>query len=211
MLPRLRPDQAKAKTSVAASRPKTSAPTGSSAIEPGKRMMIRIAPKPAPPVTPITSGEASGLASAPCRIAPATPSARADEQRLDRARQPQRLDDLLVGGRRRRLPSRMSITSESGTFTAPERQRGDDGERRARRAAPRRPGSGAPTRSVLQVGAADLADRAGDVGPGLQQRVVDRDVDLPVPRRRGAATRPGSSAGTRSGWGCRRRWRGGRR
>ncbi len=32
----LRPDQAKAKTSAAASRPKTSAPTGSSAIEPGK-------------------------------------------------------------------------------------------------------------------------------------------------------------------------------
>ena len=38
-------------------------------------MMIRIAPKPAPPVTPITSGEASGLPSAPCRIAPAIPSA----------------------------------------------------------------------------------------------------------------------------------------
>ena len=74
-LPRLRPDQAKPKTSAAASRPKKSAPTGSRAIEPGKTMMIRIAPKPAPPVTPITSGEASGLASAPWRIAPAMPSA----------------------------------------------------------------------------------------------------------------------------------------
>ena len=33
------------------------------------------APNPAPPVTPMTSGEASGLERAPCRHAPATPRA----------------------------------------------------------------------------------------------------------------------------------------
>ena len=74
-LPPFGPAHAIANTSVAASRPKTSAPTGSSAIEPGKTRMMSSAPKPAPPVTPITSGDASGLASAPCSSAPATPSA----------------------------------------------------------------------------------------------------------------------------------------
>src|SRR5690606_9800323 len=54
-----------------------------------------------------------------------------------------------------------------------------------RPAAPRRPVPAAPLGSVLQVGATDLADRAGDVGAGLQQRVVDGDVDAAVLRRRG--------------------------
>ena len=69
------PDHAIVNTIAAATTPNTSAPTGSSATEPGKTSRIRIAPNAAPPVTPMTSGEASGLASAPCSSAPATPSA----------------------------------------------------------------------------------------------------------------------------------------
>ncbi len=116
--PRLAPDQAIEKTSAAASSPKASAPTGSSAIEPGKRMMIRIAPKPAPPVTPITSGEASGLASAPCRIAPAIPSA-APTTIASTVRGRRSVSTICWLGPPPPLPRRMSITSAKGTLTAP--------------------------------------------------------------------------------------------
>ncbi len=73
--PVLEPDHATVNTIAAARTPKTSAPTGSSAIAPGKASSASIAPKLAPPLTPMTSGEASGLPSAPCSSAPATPSA----------------------------------------------------------------------------------------------------------------------------------------
>ncbi len=93
-------------------------PTGSSAIEPGKTSRISSAPKPAPPVTPITSGDASGLPSAPCSSAPATPSAAPTTiastvrgsrscvtislERRAGARPEQRVDDRRPAGRRPR-------------------------------------------------------------------------------------------------------------
>ena len=82
-------------------------------------MMIRIAPKPAPPVTPITSGEASGLPSAPCRIAPATPSA-APTSSASTVRGSRRVSTICTSVGLPPLPKMMSITSEIGTLTAPK-------------------------------------------------------------------------------------------
>ena len=82
-------------------------------------MMIRIAPKPAPPVTPITSGEASGLPSAPCRIAPATPSA-APTSIASTVRGSRRVSTICVSVALPPLPRTTSITVEIGTFTAPK-------------------------------------------------------------------------------------------
>ncbi len=112
------PDQAIMKTSPAAATPNTSAPTGSSAIEPGKTSRMRIAPNAAPPVTPITSGEASGLASAPCSSAPATPSAAPTTSALI-VRGSRSWSTISRNGPGSACPVSASITSLSGTWTAP--------------------------------------------------------------------------------------------
>ncbi len=70
-----RPAQATEKTSAAAIRPKTSALIGTHVTESGTASSSSIAPKPAPAVTPMMSGDASGLASAPWSSDPATASA----------------------------------------------------------------------------------------------------------------------------------------
>ena len=127
------PDHAIENTSAAASTPNTSAPTGSSATEAGNISRIRIAPNAAPPVTPITSGEASGLASAPCSIAPATPSAAPTTAALT-VRGRRSWSTISFSGPGSARPVRAATTSWSGTWTAPSvsdaRGGGHEGRRR---------------------------------------------------------------------------------
>ncbi len=112
------PIQATTKTSVAAVSPNTSAPTGSSATDPGKASRMRIAPKPEPAVTPITSGEASGLPSAPCSIAPATPSA-APTRIASTVRGSLSCSTICFSGPSSAWPSSASTTVLSGTSIVP--------------------------------------------------------------------------------------------
>ena len=87
---------------------RTSAPTGNSAIALGHTSRVSIAPKPAPPVTPITSGEASGFAERALQQRAGDAERRADDDRRDRPRQPQLDDDLpqraLLGLAGQRVP-----------------------------------------------------------------------------------------------------------
>ena len=136
--PACAPDQAIANTIAAATRPNTSAPTGSSAIALGKTSSIRIAPKPAPPVTPITSGDASGLPSAPCSSAPATPSAApttiAETVRGSRSSRTICRSGPVVG-----LPGQRVPDVAQRDVDGAERQRGRGGGRPARPWRRRRP------------------------------------------------------------------------
>ncbi len=86
--------------------------------------MIRTAPKPAPPVTPMTSGDASGFAERPLEQRAGHSERRADQDRLDRSRQPEDLDDLSVG------PGRVAAEQDvdhirKRDIHCPESERGD--------------------------------------------------------------------------------------
>ena len=96
-LPRLCPVQAKAKTRVAASSPKTAR---------GQRQQGDLArqqdddqdrPEAGPAGYPDHVGRGERVAERPLQDRAGDPQRRPDQERLDRARQPQRLDDLLVG------------------------------------------------------------------------------------------------------------------
>ena len=117
--PRWAPLHAIASTTATASSPNASAPTGSSAIFSGKASRISTAPKPAPAVTPITSGEASGLVSAPCSSAPATPS-EAPTRTAVSVRGSRSCSTISRSGPGSARPSSASTTSAAGTRTAPK-------------------------------------------------------------------------------------------
>ena len=134
---------------------------------------------PAPPVTPITSGEASGLASAPCSSAPATPSAaptRIARRRVRGSRSPS--DDLP------QRPGVGAVPSSASTDVGRRHAHGAEGQRRGRAPPPapaardhRRRPSGRSDRQPsscrnLRPHVAD--DPAATSVIGLQQRVAGR-------------------------------------
>ena len=136
----------------------------------------------------------------------------ADDQRFDRPREPQGLDDLVVRPRlaaaeedvedfpRRHLDRAQRELGDRGGD-----QQGDEGRQDDQ--APRQ-GSAGP---VVQVLLADFLDRLGDVGPGLQERVVGGDVDLAFLRGGGRAPGRVVLEVPRRSPGCRRGRRAGRR
>ena len=152
-------------------------------------------------MTPITSGEASGLASAPCSSAPATPSAAptTSASRVRGSRSCQH--DLAAAGpasacagaaRRGRRgaargPRRAPATRDRGEPPATRAATSDDARTAA--AADAR----SPVVQELRLRTSRIV--CADVGARLQQRVVGGDVDAPVPRPSSSATR-GCCAGS---------------
>ena len=107
----------------------------------GHTSKVSIAPKAAPPVTPITSGDASGFASAPCSSAPRR-RARRRPPVPTHSRQPQLDDDLPQRALRR-----------AGRSAPPRRPRA--GCRRAERHRSRRAAASAAVAMTTTEGRAD--------------------------------------------------------